>query len=127
MDEAVATFQAITAQPNEVCRSYIEMAGGIGAAAYSSVNHHPHLHGNGMIWLRSRSRIDAVPMNEPVDVPTNTVNRGETESSTKPSTHSPSHPSNETKTLALVNLANLRHESNLQHPPTPKQSACWMI
>jgi hypothetical protein len=37
MDEAVATFQAITAQPNEVCRSYIEMAGGIGAAAYSSV------------------------------------------------------------------------------------------
>lgn len=28
MDEAVATFQAITAQPNEVCRSYIEMAGG---------------------------------------------------------------------------------------------------
>jgi hypothetical protein len=28
-------------------------------------------------------------MNEPVDVPTNTVNRSETESSTKPSTHSP--------------------------------------
>ena len=58
-------------------------------------------------------RIGAVPMNEPVDVPTNTVNRGETESSTKPSTHSSSQPSNETKTLALVNLANLRHESNL--------------